>query len=418
LIPYGIHLIDSRATFGTDEENRFKEIVLDASDGQDNFRDVSLRIKGDLSTDRYFIANFLGVGDVSTINTDYRFQCNGRALINDTLEVKALRFIGAEAPEGNQDIITPENVTVISSNMSGKDKNNETFLNNATILREKKFTSYDKISLFNKNYLGAQGGVETGLQYYNNYIISTDPIAARWARDNVTYTEEQIVAIETASGSTNGTVVVQNIPDSVPEYRRYSCERVTICSFGEIVMEWKGYVSDPGDDRTLEISKYEFTTNYFRGNGGSYTINWLNGLSRYGDENRIVHVEGSIVNTDTGIPTIYTINKTLGLYIPLTSWWQAKAISLTAPYKNFVLYYPWETVQDKFNVMSFSEQVSGADSDWKLGVYPRLIQQSSAYLGTDKVYTATWSLDLVILPLNDGLISNLIGKLYINFDQR
>ena len=418
LIPYGIHLIDSRAAFGMDEENRFKEIVLDASDGQDNFRKVSLRVEGNVITKGNFMADYFGVA-VDSINPDYKLQVNGRAQINDILEVKALRFIGAEAPEGSPDIITPENVTVISSNMSGKDKNNETFLNNATILREKKFTSYDKISLFNKNDLGAQGGVETGLQYYNNYIISTDPIAARWARDNVTYTEEQIVAIETASGSTNGTVVVQNIPDSVPEYRRYSCERVTICSFGEIVMEWKGYVSDPGDDRTLEISKYEFTTNYFRGNGGSYTINWLNGLSRYGDENRIVHVEGSIVNTDTGIPTIYTINKTLGLYIPLTSWWQAaKAISLTAPYKNFVLYYPWETVQDKFNVMSFSEQVSGADSDWKLGVYPRLIQQSSAYLGTDKVYTATWSLDLIVLPLNDGLISNLIGKLYINFDQR
>jgi hypothetical protein len=419
--PFGIHLIDNRA--GVADENRFTELALDASDGAGNFRDASFRVRGDLYANSYFQALYMGIGPLTNKNTDYQLVVQGPALVNDTLTVKALRFVGDEAPEGNPDIITPvDNVTVVGANMVGMDENHETFLNNAVILREKKFTSYDKIALSNGGFLGAGGGSETGLQYYTLYIMPTgDPIAARWARDCVTYTEEQIRAIETAAGTTNGTVVVQNIPDAVAEYRRFNCQRVTLCSLGEIVMEWKGFVNDPVPDRTLEVTKYEFSSNYFRGNGGSPVINWINGAGRYGDENRLVHVDGSIINADTGTPTIYTINKTLGIYIPLTSWWSAKVDStaLVANYRSFVVYYPYENVNGNMNVMRFTNQITDLPTDdWKLALYPRLIQQDSIESGTDKVYTGTWSLDLIVVPENSGLIANMAGRLYVNYDQR
>jgi hypothetical protein len=424
--PYGIHLVDDRAI---DSDKKFKEVVVDAQDSFGNFNDVLLRVKGALVTDNYFISNFLGVGDIQTIDTDYKFQVSGNAIISDTLTVKELKFSGTSAPEGSPDIVTPVNISVISSNVSpaaDPTGNHEAFDNNATILRDKKFTSYKRIDLNNDNWLGSRLSGESGTNYYNYFIVADDAVKARWARDNVSYTETQFEGVVSAS-PTDDSIVVNNVPAA---YRRYSCERIKLCSLGTITAVWNGFISDPGaGTRGLEITKYEFSSPYFRSSSGTSTINWLPGTSRSGDDNFIAHVEGSFVDAGTGIPNIYTIEKTLGIYVPLSTWWYAKfdEDALHTGFKSVVLYQPYENIVSGIDpgptnnlIFPVTVQSTGAvDSNWRVALYPRLVSQSRSpgAVNYEQLYTGTWDLDLVLLPEKVGTSANLIGRAYISFVQ-
>jgi hypothetical protein len=442
VVPFGIHLVDDRP--GVADENRFMQLTLDASDGHGNARDVRLNIKGDLKTDRYCIANFLGVGDIENINTDYKFQVNGRAQINDVLEVKALRFIGAEAPEGNQDIQTPQNITVIGAVSATTSPNGEEVQNNQVILREKKFTSNKRIYLDNSAGLGITTPFDPLTQDYyveglkNSYFEPQPgyPEQARWAHDNVSYTENQFNTIETTLGSTSpDEIIINNIEGATLEkYKKYKCERITIASLGTLFIEWQGYKYDPLTTFTdSAIQAYYFQSPYFRNRDGGQTLDWFPGNSRFGDDNLIVKVEGSLTDTNSDIPSIYTIGSgtnsgALGLYIPKSSWQQyGTPIGEAAQtgYRSFALYYPYDNRVNNLNVMSFNvNNISSANPyttpGWKLAVYPRLIKQTRVPVGTnyDKIYRGEWDLDLVILPdYAPGRVANMVGKLRISYMQ-
>lgn len=421
--PFGIHIVDNRNVSASEKFNSF---VIDFSDGRGNYSDLSLVISGNLSIGNYLKAEYMGIGPIDEINTDYRLQVNGRTLINDVLEVKALRFVGAEAPEGSSDIVEPSNVTVIGR--IADSENGEEYQNNQIILREKKFTSTKRIYINNSSGLGYP--ITTNPQdYYTNtikayYDSPNENLAARWAFDNVSYLETQFNDIVDTMGSTTpDEIIVEDI--TVSKYKKVRCERVRVATLGSLMIEWSGYKYDPLEGVPTDscIQQYYFTSPYFRNRDGGINIDWYPESDRFGDDNFVVNVHADIIDTNATRPSIYSIDKAVGLYIPKSNWWQyvTRDSSTTDGYKSFAIFNPYENVLADFNSLEFAKQnSSGSESaNWKLVLYPRLIKQNRVNVGTnlDKIYTGEWSLDLCILSEGVGKIANMIGKAYIGYYQ-
>lgn len=415
--PFGLHIIDNRSVVSTE---KFNEFTIDFSDGRGNYSDVSLVLKGDLTLDRYFKAQYIGVGPIDEINTDYRLQVEGRALINDVLEVKALRFIGAESPEGTQDITDPSNITIIGR--IADSENGEEYQNNEIILREKKFTSTKRIYLDNAAHLGYSstdpqayylGAIEA---YYDD--PTTDP-GGRWAFDTVSYTNEQFDEIVETDDTSTNEIVVEDI--TLTKYKKLRNERIRVASLGTLVIQWSGYFYSPSAPVTTStIQQYYFTSSYFRNRDGGINIDWYPESERFGDDNLIAHVRADLVDTDTISPTIYSIDESIGLYIAKSKWWQYYTDPDTNGYKSVALYYPYENVVNDFNSISLGNQNTGTEVvTWKLGLFPRLIKQTRVQVGTnlDELYTGEWSMDLCILPTVVGKVANMVGNLEISYFQ-
>jgi len=419
--PFGIHLIDSRNVTDT---NKLKTLTVDFSDGRGNFSDVILDVKGNVSTNGILKTQYLGVGPIEEVNTDYRLQVQGRVLINDVLEVKALRFVGAEAPEGNQDIVTPQNISVVGR--IADSANGEEYQNNQIILREKKFTSTKRIYLDNSSGLGLDPPttdpqayyIDTMLMYYNN---PSDSVPGRWAFDTASYLETQFNDIEASTDTSPNEIIVGDI--TIQKYKKLRCERITLASLGSLIIEWSGYAYDPSPvvPTASAIQKYYFTSPFFRNRDNGISIDWFPENDRFGDDNFIIKVQADIVDTNATSPSIYSIDKSVGLYIPKSNWWQYVFPADTNGYKSFSLYTPYEKVIADFNSIPFTKQNAGGveTAAWKMVLYPRLIKQNRVHVGTnlEKIYSGEWSLDLCIVSEGIGKVANMIGKTYIGYYQ-
>lgn len=424
--PFGMHIIDKRT--GVEDDDRIKEYVIDFSDGSGNYRNGTLTIQGDLRTERYFTANFLGVGDIDTINTDYKFQCNGRALVNDVLEVKALRFVGAEAPEGSDTMWDPVNITTIGKINESDTGNAEYYENNEIILREKKFTATERIYLDNNDKL-VKDLTSSGMQNYYEKAIKLwydDPTGdkyARWAFDTDSYLESQFNEIVANGDTTENEIVVEDVTEE--KYKKFKCERVRVASLGKLIIEWSGFKYTGSSTPTANpIQTYYFTSEFFRNRDGGINIDWFAEGDRFGDDNLIVRVTADFVDTNPDHPTIYKVDKSLGIYIPKSAWyWYYDDKPDANGYRSFSLFYPYEETTDTFNILSFDKQTSYADDfgdpGWKLAIYPRLIKQTRVPVGTnlDKLYRGEWSMDVVLVPERTGRVANLVGKSYISYMQ-
>lgn len=413
--PFGLHLVDDRNVADT---AKFKEFTMDFSDGRGTYSDMSLVLQGDLSITRYFQTQYLGVGPLDEINTDYRLQVNGRALINDVLEVKALRFVGAEAPEGSDDIIDPSNITTITDG-------EEVYQNNEIILREKKFTSTERIYIDNQSSLGvlgytnAQDYYEIGVEHF--YDTEDDGAQGRFSFDNISYLETQFDEIvESGTDTTPDEIIIEDI--ILNKYKKVRCERIRIASLGSLIIEWSGYKFDTSPSVPTEsaIQSYYFTSAYFRNRDGGINVDWYPEEERFADDNFLFNIRADIINANASIPTVYTIDKSIGIYIPRSDWWQYVKPTDTSGYKSYALYYPYENVIDEFNISTFSEQYTGSEtSTWKVVLYPRLVKQTRVNVGTnqDKLYTGEWSMDICLLTTAVGKAANIIGKSYISYYQ-
>lgn len=421
--PFGLHLIDSRNV--TDTE-KLKTFTVDFSDGHGNYSDVAVEVKGNISTNGILKTQYMGVGPITDVNTDYRLQVQGRVLINDILEVKALRFVGAEAPEGNQDIVTPPNVSVIGR--IADSANGEEYQNNQIILREKKFTSTKRIYLDNSSGLGFPSEPPTtDFQYYYEntmkiyYANPNDSVPGRWAFDNASYLETQFNDIEASTDTSPNEIIVGDI--TIQKYKKLRCERITIASLGSLIIEWSGYKYDPSIivPTTSAITKYYFTSPYFRNRDGGINIDWYPEGNRFGDDNFVIKVQADIIDTNAAFPSIYSVDKAIGLYIPKNNWWQYVTSADTNGYKSFSLYTPYENIIANFNSVPFIKQNNNGTetSDWKMVLYPRLIKQYRVPVGTnlEKIYSGEWSLDLCIVSEGIGKIANMVGKTYIGYYQ-
>lgn len=412
---FGFHLYDDR---DVPAEDKAREIVVDFSAGPTELDETGdtravLRVEGDVVAERALQADYATIGDVDEVNTDYRLQVGGPVRIDDVLEVKALRFTSSEAPEGSDSIVDPSNISVIGD-VAGVEGSGEVYLNQPVILRKKEFSSSKKIFLKNsiksRPALAAPEPVSDAGSYYKDIIKNSD--YAKWAKDTISYTEDEYDAIVAGSSDKN-TVTVDRVTHA--SYKKYSCERITIATLGKIIIEWSGYVS--GSPLGDCIKSYTFESPYFRNELGGVSIDWSSGLH----PNATVRVEATVIDTEGSAPTMYSVNRSLSIFLSKDKWEQHGIEK--GSYKNYVLYYPFENIDTKRNAVSFvkfdDQGQNSFDPGWKLALFPRLVKQSRIPVGSAKDYNyrGEWNLDLVILPERDGVSSNLIGKLYIGYNQ-
>jgi hypothetical protein len=173
---------------------------------------------------------------------------------------------------------------------------------------------------------------------------------------------------------------------------------------------------------TSAITKYYFTSPYFRNRDGGINIDWYPEGNRFGDDNFVIKVQADIIDTNAAFPSIYSVDKAIGLYIPKSNWWQYATSADNNGYKSFSLYTPYERVIKDFNSITFGKQNAdnGAETaDWKMVLYPRLIKQNRIHVGTnlEKIYSGEWSLDLCIVSEGIGKVANMVGKTYIGYYQ-
>lgn len=409
--PVGIHLHDDRSS-----DNTLSTFVIDYSGGIGSTGQVTLDVKGDVKADRGIIVPYVAAGDTTTIDTDYSLYVEGRGLVNGELSVESLRFVGAEAPSGDTDIVTPVNVVVV-------DNDQLNFHNNEVILRDKKFTVTERVYLNNDNKLGYAG--ETGAkEYYEAMTDVTPPIAGWFGHDTLTFTEDEFTALV---GSSENDLYIDDITDE--DKKRYAFKRVNTCTLGTLKVEWTGYAYDPSpihinaDD---VIQSYTFESPYFRNRDGGSIINWMPG-SRFGDENFIVHVEGNLIDTHPDFPAIYNVEGNLAVYIPKVDWSGYGPTATNGDYRSFVLWYPYENVTENFNYLNVTQQTLCGGyipvASWKAAVYPRLVKQTrlpfdtSAGSNLERMYNGEWDLNVVIFPEAVGRLANLTGRLYISYVQ-
>jgi hypothetical protein len=322
----------------------------------------------------------------------------------------------------------PVNITTVGKINESDAGNAEYYENNEIILREKKFTATERIYLDNKNKL-VEDPLTSNMQEYYEYALEKwydNPAGdeyGRWAFDTDSYLETQFNEIVANGDTTENEIVVEDVTEE--KYKKFKCERVRVASLGKLIIEWSGFKYTGSSTPTANpIQTYYFTSEFFRNRDGGINIDWFAEGDRFGDDNLIVRVTADFVDTNPDHPTIYKVDKSLGIYIPKSAWYWYYSDSQDANgYRSFSLFYPYEKVTDTFNILSFDKQTSYEDDfgdpGWKLAIYPRLIKQTRVPVGTnlDKLYRGEWSMDVVLVPERTGRVANLVGKSYISYMQ-
>lgn len=419
----GIHLIDDRGSSYTQDPARVNDtFYFDSSDGRGNYRNVNVSVLGNLSVSNALSVSYLAVGPGATVNTLYALSVAGKMRVDDVLEVKALRFIGQESPEGQSTIDEPGNVSVISN---GQEVYNNDPIPN--ILREKKVTVVETVFLSNSGKLGP--GLIGLDPYYNAALGVTGNITAKWAHDTLTYTEDQINYLQSTSdpGYADDVVDTTLIGSTNTEYTRTAFNRITLASLGILHATWTGWLYDPDGGVTEVLQGYYFDSPYFRNKTKGTTIDWFPGGNRSGAINLLARVRVDLTDNNPTKPNIMTMDEAVGLYLDPSIWWQYGtdygAIG-AGGYRSFALFTPYELAVDRFNLATLTnktQQSGGYELEWKLGVFPRLLKQrrmpffTSSTNNNERLYEGEWSLDLVLFPTREGRCDNMVGKVEISY---
>lgn len=410
--PFGIHLIDKvNGVLSTD--SNYRNFVVDFSDGVGNYGDVDVTIRGDLTASRHIKALTLTCGDVET-NPDFALNVGGAARINGVLEVEGIQFIGDTTNDETGGLFSPVNVELVNSGII--DKNHV----NTIISRVKKFTITKKVNLNNKNRLNVPGipyNTLAGARGYYNVMTQPNSPVGYWGHDTLTYTEDELRAITGTDGRTSSrTVVVADQTES--QYKRLNFNRINTVTLATLNIEWNGNtLNDSSGDNEFDtlsvIRSYYLESPYFP----SDSIKW--GAKDHG--NFLVNIHGSLVDNKMVESSVFTIDKSLCLFISPESWVQTGIINANDDsYDSYVLYYPIENMVNNFNVVDFEKQTSYASDKsggWRAAVYPRFKEVSTAYepSSDNQIYKGKWDIDIVVFPTAQGRVHNLLGELSLSF---
>lgn len=441
--PLGFHLIDSRFGITLNAGDSPDTLVFDYSNGSGEYGTLNVRVRGNLRTTQGIVAANLSAGSTLTEpNTDYSLFVSGDSRINGTLTVEQIKYTGSEAAEDDGIITTPPNVNVI--------QREQQFVipPQGDILRTKKFSLSTKALLNNKgsvmNLCGAVFEVDSGDVYQSTppsiSEVSVVNDSARFAHDNLTYTQEAFAGEYTGTASTEliASQFTSGLYNQIPELFRRNFDRITIATLGTLRATYVGFVqgTDYGIsnlDRTARfpgsiVQSYEFESRYFRNKSGGSVINWLPSTggatsSRFNDENLIAKVEADIIGTNPDRPEIYHLDKPIAIFLPISSW-ERYCIRYpdTANSYTYAMYYPVERIIQNFTKLDFEQQTSFSTSDdtWYLGLYPELNNITSvafADSNSDRLYRAEWDLNLVVYSETVGKCSNLIGNINVSYMQ-
>lgn len=445
--PLGVHLIDSR--FGTtlNAGDSPDTLVFDYSNGSGEYGILNVRVRGNFRATAGIVAANISAGSSLTeANTDYAFYAGGDSKIDGTLTVNQIKYTGSEAAEDEGVINTPPNVNVI--------ERDQLFViaPQGDILRTKKFSLSTKALLNNSNPLGLNlcGAVTAPYEVDSGDVFDSAPPSisevsvvsdsARFAHDNLTYTQEAFAGTYTGTATTELTAsqFTSGLYGQIPELFRRNFDRITIATLGTLRATYVGFVqgTDYGisnQNRTARfpgsiVQTYEFESRYFRNKSGGSIINWLPSTggassSRFGDENLLAKVEADIIGTNPDRPEIYHLDKPIAIFLPLTSW-ERYCIQYpdTASSYTYSLYYPVDYVIQNFTKLDFERQTNfdANPAIWYLGLYPELNNITSiafADSNSDRLYRAEWDLNLVVYSETIGKCSNLIGNINVSYMQ-
>lgn len=417
--PFGIHMVD-KINGVEDSNTNHRNFVVDFSDDLGNYGNVSLTVRGDLEVTRHAKARTLTAGDTE-INQDLALNVKGTARINGVIEVEGIEFIGDKNNDPTSGLFTPVNVELVNAGII--DTNHV----NTIINRVKKFTITKKVNLNNKNSLNVPGvdykTLSGAAEYYDKMRAISNNLGY-WGHDTMTYTEDEIKSITGTDGRTdNRTVIVANQTQGI--YQRLKFNRINVATLGVLNIEWNGntlnnaYPSGSNEFDSLSVIRdYYLESPYFPKD----VIKW--NADDHG--NFLVQVQGSIVDTKMVDSSVFTIDKSLCLFINPKSWVQTGVLNTdVSEYNSYVLYYPIENMVDNFNVVSFDKQtmypseVSNPDESrgWRAAVYPRFKEVSTTYAPSSgmQIYNGKWDIDIVIFPTVLGRVNNLLGELRLSF---
>jgi hypothetical protein len=412
--PFGIHMVDSIG--GVEFGKRF--FVVDFSDGSGNYGNVDFTIRGDLEATRHIKSLTLTSGDAE-INPDLALNVGGTARVNGILEVEGIEFIGDNNNDATGGLFTPVNVELINDN---RVDNNHI---NTVINRVKKFTITKKVNLNNQNKLDIPGldteTLEGAAQYYNTMIAPTN-YRGLWGHDTMSYSEDDIRTITGSDGRTN-TREVNVIGQTNAAFQRFKFNRINTATLGTLFIEWNGNTlnsfSGGNEFDTLSVIRdYYLESPYFP----SGSIKW--DADDHG--NFLVNIQGSLVDNKMEDTSIFTIDKSLCLFINPNAWVQTGVVNASdASHDSYVLYYPIENITEGFNVVDFEKQTSyvseasfpDESGGWRAAVYPRFKSVSTNFVPSSdlQVYTGQWDIDIVVFPTILGRVHNLLGELKLSF---
>jgi hypothetical protein len=454
--PFGIHLIDSRQT---PDANKYNTFVFDGNDGNLNtptLRNILLWVKGDIqvgTSDSTSIGGILAkritLGtDATAIDQQYILSLKSGAAYIENLTVKSIQY-DATNPTSAAFFTNPQNIIIIQ-----RGQNEVTYNKTQGILRTKQFSvdtyTNPPINLQNTTALGT-----TAFDYTN--IPSN---SARWAHDTLSFTRDIISFLSQARGDDTITTPDFNVPNRVIpgtdtwKFYRDNFSRIIVANMGSLRIKWDGYVDgtketseDPDGavipwvneerDRNLSggvaaqgfannpIKSYVFSSSLFKfSQDGNNSVDWSNNTNNF-----IANIRASFNDSSAPANTLYSFNKTLGIYIPedSSSTWKVRERRITTGAKTYyerLLYYPYFSKIDNFNVVAIDQQYPLAPGYmWQAAIYPRIVRQTFYGIAgqqdnassENKTYEADWEVDLVIYPTTIGTCYNLTGDLLISF---
>ena len=396
--PFGIHLIDKSSDVAVTSNEGFRSLVMDFGDGFGNYGKIDVRIRGNLS-----VVNDLAANNTTISNT---LTVSGKTTINNTLEVKELKFIGSGAPSELTGITQPQNALIF--------KGNEKVVNSKTsgILRLKEFSVDNKYVFF--NIMGYAAGSEHLITYCGIVVGSN----ASWTHDTMSYPYSLFISEHSDTLNADS----YNSRANADPLFRGRFNRYVVATLGTLKINWVGeYNTSPGTiDIENAVQSYIFSTPYFKDKEGNSDIDWSStNLTNY-----MINVEACTIDdkVSSPYPQLYTINRPLWVYIPLSSWNffsfdKTEARGESFP-RTLVLYTNYINTAP-LSYMSIAEMTklnssTGASTEvWKIAIYPRFKTVTRLAQGSDYIYNGEWDVDLVIFPEATGTSSSIMGNVYI-----
>jgi hypothetical protein len=429
--PAGIHIIDRRTTISVVDDTGFRDLVLDFSDGNGNYGQLNVTVRGNLAATVSVASTNITAGQTEP-NTDYDFFCKTDARIEGTLEVNQLKFIGEGTPGALSEITQPQNVIYF------QDSNKVDYSKPYGIVRDKDFSIDVTLRYYNQTYDSILPNLASTMDQalYDEIcgVTTPTPSSRVWNKDSMTYPEMAFAdkGLTTLYSETYSGPEFE-LESSLREYNRYSFGRVTIATLGTAKLKWVGRLNADTSRSGISdiVQDYRFDSPYFRDKQSASVINWMPSVNRTIDNNFVVYVQASVIdNSMNNTPLIYNINRPVWVYLPLESWvplWIYDISTTPADsYKTIVIFSAFNRASVSANQRQLAEYntipmtkypttPTTSKDPWSVSIYPRFKKITKSLQSGDineYVYDAEWDVDLVIHSTYNTAAS-MVGKIYI-----
>jgi hypothetical protein len=444
--PYGLHMVDARAGVNVSLNQGYSNLRMDYGDGRGNYGQLNVDLRGNLVVRNTLASSKITAGRTVPV-TGYDLFVNNNARIEGTLEVSNISYIGSGNPEDLTDIGEPQNVIIYKDGIKTVDNKPN------GILRTKEFSIDQKIVLGPNTPLDYNETAVTGqipvlapsetkdiarvtaiLSGYSDPELETPTaVIPVWDKDTMTYAADDF-----PSGVNSLDADLISAEEGITSTRfRYNLDKITLANLGTLKMRYTGRIdSNSVQQSTITdfVQSYQFDTPYFKDRDKGSVVDWFPDAQTTTSNNFVATVDLSLIDdkksfwngdktAQTAGPQIYNVNRPLWIYIPLSSWTHYKVWedNIAGGFYTIYLANRWIHVLENQNIVDLSKFVDSSittDQEWKLGVFPRFKRVTKTTIDlTEDQYDAEWELELIVFPEGTGTVSDLNGRMFINYYQ-